>query len=112
MSPTSRARADASPRVRGAGDPLPLDSRGARRGVTVAAVPRLYAACVTDDHGPLERSIVRAPRESRFIVRATTGSEDAGGASPEAPWQGLAGTPGFRWQDPGPDRATRPGGGR
>jgi hypothetical protein len=112
MSPTSRARTDASPRGLGTGDPLPLDSRGARRGVTATAVPRLHAACVPDDHGPLERSIVRASRESRLNVRATPGSEDAGGASPEAPWQGPAGTLGFRWQDPSPDRATRPGGGR
>ena len=107
MSPTSCARTTvASPRARGTGDPLPLDSRGARCGAAATTVPRLYVADVADD--PL---IVRAPRESR-IVRAARGSEDAGGASPEAQWQGPAGTSGFRWQDPGADRATRPGGGR
>jgi hypothetical protein len=107
MSPTSCAGTTvASPRARGTGDPLPLDSRGARRVAGVGTVPRLYTARGAGD--PL---VVRAPRESR-IVRAARGSEDAGGASPEAQWQGPAGTSGFRWQDPGADRATRPGGGR
>jgi len=107
VSPTSRARTTvASPRVRGTGDPLPLDSRGARRGSAAVTVPRLYAAQVAGDP-----QVVRASRESR-IVRAAPGSEDAGGASPEAQWQGPAGTLGFRWQDPGADRAIRPGGGR
>ena len=96
MSPTTRAaRTDALPRRdRGTG-PLPTDSRGARLHVTAIPVPRPAA-------------VVRTPRESWTDLRATHGSEDAGGASPEAPWQGPAGTPGFRWQDPGMARATSP----
>jgi hypothetical protein len=111
MSPTSRAsRLDVSPHVRGTGSPLP-DSRGVRRGIGSVTVPRPYGASVADDRDPLERSVVRSPRESRNPLRVTPGSEDAGGASPEAQWQGPAGTVEVRWQDLGPDRATRPGGG-
>ena len=96
MSPAPRAAmTEALPRCdRGTG-PLPKDSRGVRLQVATIPVPRPAVA-------------FRTPRESWINLRATHGSEDAGGASPEALWQGPAGTPGFRWQDPGKARATSP----
>jgi hypothetical protein len=90
MSPTSRAaRTGAHPqRDRGMG-PLPTDSRGARPDSAAISVPR-----------PL-KDAEWTPREPWIDVRAAHGSEDAGGASAVAQWQGPAGRPGFRWQDPG-----------
>ena len=90
MSPTSRAaRTGAHPqRNRGTG-PLPTVSRGARPDSAAISVPR-----------PL-KDAEWTPREPWSDLRATHGSEDGGGASAVAQWQGPAGTPGFRWQDPG-----------
>ena len=97
MSPTSRAaRTGAHPqRDRGMG-PLPTDSRGARPDSAAITVPR-----------PL-KDAEWTPREPWIDVRATHGSEDAGGASAVAQWQGPAGRPGFRWQDPGRSGHTLP----
>jgi hypothetical protein len=90
MSPTSRAATTGAPpqRNRGMG-PLPTVSRGARPDSAAIPVPRP----LTDAEW--------TPREPWIPVRATQGSEDAGGASAVAQWQGPAGRPGFRWQDPG-----------
>ena len=90
MSPTSRAARTGAPpqRYRGMG-PLTTDSRGARPDSATISVPR-----------PLT-GVEWTPREPWTDVRATHGSEDAGGASAVAQWQGPAGRPGFRWQDPG-----------
>jgi hypothetical protein len=90
MSPTSRAARTGAPpqRYRGMG-PLPTVSRGARPDSAANSVPR-----------PLKVA-EWTPREPRIDVRVTHGSEDPGGASAVAQWQGPAGRPGFRWQDPG-----------
>jgi hypothetical protein len=90
MSPTSRAARTGAPpqRYRGMG-PLPTDSRGARSDSAAISVPRPLTAAEW------------TPREPWTYVRVTHGSEDAGGASAVAQWQGPAGRPGFRWQDPG-----------
>jgi hypothetical protein len=100
MSPTTRAALkEAFPqRGRGTG-PLTMDSRGVRSDPVAIPVPRPRTAAVSGDHD----LIARSPRESWTCLRAARGSEDAGGASPEAQWQGSAGTSGFRWQ--GPDKA-------
>jgi hypothetical protein len=90
MSPTSRAARTGAPpqRYRGMG-PLATVSRGARPDSATVTVPRPLTA------------VEWTPREPWIDVRATHGSEDAGGASAVAQWQGPAGRPGFRWQDPG-----------
>jgi hypothetical protein len=85
MSPTSRAaETGAHPqRDRGMG-PLPTDSRGARPDSAAIPVPRP------------SKGVEWTPREPWTDVRAAHG-----GASAVAQWQGPAGKPGFRWQDPG-----------
>ena len=98
MSPTSRAATNGSTspaRPRHGSPPHGLARRPAPTSAAIS-VPRP------------RRPPSRTPRESWIDLRATHGSEDAGGASPEAQWQGPAGTPGFRWQDPGKARATSP----
>ena len=110
MSPASRAATTEAPtqRDRGTG-PLHTDSRGVPSDRAAFPVPRPRPAAGTGDHGLFAQAVARTPRGSRTDLRATHGSEDACGASPEAQWQGRAGMPGFPWQDPGPDRAITPG---
>jgi hypothetical protein len=109
MSPTTRAALMEAFPQRGLGTgPLTMDSRGVRPDPVAIPVPRPRTAAVTGDHHLFAQAIARPPRESWTCLRAALGSEDAGGASPEAQWQGSAGTSGFRWQDPDKARAIQP----